>query len=64
MDTKIHINTPAARIGNLVTDGNEFILLTRTRQSEGFNVYSSVDREATTKLFQQAAKQVDELQPA
>lgn len=63
MDDTTNYHTPAAAIANLVNDGTEFILITRTRQGTGFKVYSSGDKEVTQQLFRQARSQVDQLEP-
>jgi hypothetical protein len=51
MDNNIKYNTPAVTVGNLVRDGDEFILISRQRQGAGFTVHSSSDREVTTQLM-------------
>jgi hypothetical protein len=53
-DQSSHYNTPAIQIGNAVRDGDEFVLLVRSRQSEGFQVWSSGDKETTEQLYTQA----------
>jgi hypothetical protein len=53
-----HYNTPAIQIGNAVRDGDEFILLVRSRQSEDFQVWSSGDDQVTEQLYKQAAPSV------
>lgn len=60
----INYNTSAVQVGNLVQDGTEFILITRSKQGEGFTTYSSGDSEVTQQLFRQAQTQVSDLQTA
>lgn len=60
----MHYNTPPATIGNQVKDGDQFILLVKSRQSEDFKVWASGDPTQTSDLFDQARRQVDELTTA
>lgn len=60
----MHYNTPTIQVGNAVRDGDQFILLVKSRQSEDFQVWSSGDPTQTTDLFSQARRQVDELTSA
>lgn len=53
-----HYNTPAIQVGNEVRDGDEFILITRSKQSEGFQMWSSGDEQVTEQLFKQATRQL------
>lgn len=54
-----HFGTPAVQIGNVVRDGDKFLMI---RQSQGITdqveIWSSGDRKATEQLYRQAAKQV------
>jgi hypothetical protein len=61
--SKYHYNTPAVQVGNQIRDGDEFVLLVRSKQSDGFTAWSSADETTTPQLVQQAMKQLD-LQPA
>lgn len=61
---RTHYNISPIQVGNEVRDGDEFILITRSRQSEGFQLWSSTDQEETEQLYRQAAVQVLGLQPA
>lgn len=63
-NSNMHYNTPAIQVGNSVRDGDQFILLVRSRQSEDFKVWSSGDPAQTADLFSQARRQVDELTSA
>lgn len=47
-------NTPAVQAAGQVHDGDEFILITRSRQSQEFNVWSSGDEQQTEQLYRQA----------
>jgi hypothetical protein len=58
-DNQAHYNTPAVQIGNAVRDGDEFVMLVRSKQSEGFQIWSSVDKYDTPRLIEQASKQLD-----
>jgi adenosylmethionine-8-amino-7-oxononanoate aminotransferase len=60
---RINYNTPAVALGNQVSDGDEFILIKRSYQGDGFQAWSSGDSEVTQQLMQQASKQLD-FQPA
>lgn len=60
----MHYNTPAVQVGNQIRDGDQFILLTKSRQSEEFQVWTSGDQTQTRDLFNQARRQVDELTTA
>lgn len=51
-------DVPAVKIGNQVNDGDEFILLTRTNQGEGFRIWSSASQTETSQLFEQASRQL------
>jgi hypothetical protein len=57
-------NTPAAVVGTKVSDGDEFILITRSRQSDQPQIWSSGDQQQTEQLFRQVqSHMVDSLQP-
>jgi hypothetical protein len=58
-DSNYHYDTPAVQIGNTIRDGDEFVLLVRSNQSDGFQVWSSTDKHATPQLIQQATRQVE-----
>lgn len=60
----MNYNTPPIQVGNEVRDGDEFILITKSRQSDDFKVWSSGDKQQTSQLFRQARSQVDELTTA
>lgn len=60
----MHYNTPAIQIGNEVRDGDEFVLVTRSRQGDGFHVWSSSDKDVTEQLYRQAARQIAGLETA
>lgn len=60
----MHYSTPAIQVGNSVRDGDQFILLVKSRQSDEFQVWSSGDPTQTADLFTQARRQVDELTSA
>lgn len=62
--SRTHYNISPIQVGNEVRDGDEFILITRSRQSEGFQLWSSTDQQETEQLYRQAAVQVLGLQPA
>jgi len=62
-DESAHYNTPAIQVGNAVRDGDEFVLLVRSRQSEGFQVWSSGDEQVTEQLYKQAAPTIAMKQP-
>lgn len=53
-----HYNVSAVQIGNTVRDGDEFVMITRSRQGEGFQVWSSGDKQTTEQLYKQAARQI------
>lgn len=61
---QMHYNTPPIQAGNQVKDGDQFVLLVKSRQSENFKVWSSGDPAQTKDLFSQARRQVDELTTA
>jgi hypothetical protein len=63
-DQNMHYNTPPIQIGNAVRDGDQFLLLVKSRQSAQFQVWSSGDPTQAKDLFTQARKQVDELTSA
>jgi hypothetical protein len=54
----VHYDTPAIQVGNQVRDGDEFILLVRDKQSNGFQAWSSSDKSTTSQLMQQATRQL------
>lgn len=60
----MHYDTPAIQVGNQVRDGDEFVLVTRSRQGEGFQVWSSGDKQVTEQLYKQAGEQLGLRQPA
>lgn len=60
----MHYNTPAIQVGNAVRDGDQFILLVKSRQSDEFQLWSSGDPTQAKDLFTQARRQVDELTSA
>lgn len=60
----MHYNTPPIQVGNVVRDGDQFLLLVKSRQSDEFQAWSSGDPTQTKDLFTQARKQVDELTSA
>lgn len=57
----MHYNTPSIQVGNVVRDGDQFVLLVKSRQSDEFQVWSSGDPTQAKDLFTQAQRQVDEL---
>lgn len=59
---RLHYNTPAIQVGNEVRDGDEFVLVTRSRQSDGFQIWSSADKDVTEQLYRQAATQLLDMQ--
>jgi hypothetical protein len=59
-----HYDTPAIQVGNEVRDGDEFILITRSRQGDGFKIWSSGDKDVTEQLYRQAARELLDTQPA
>lgn len=63
-NSNMHYNTPPIQIGNAVRDGDQFLLLVKSRQSDEFQVWSSGDPTQSKDLFTQARKQVDELTSA
>ena len=63
-NSNMHYNTPPIQVGNAVRDGDQFVLLVKSRQGEDFQVWSSGDPTQTTDLFSQARRQVDELTSA
>jgi hypothetical protein len=60
----MNYDTPPIQIGNAVRDGDQFILLVKSHQSNEFKVWSSGDRTQTRDLFKQVSRQVDELTTA
>lgn len=60
----MHYDTPAIQVGNAVRDGDQFILLVKSKQGQDFQVWSSGDPTQTKDLFTQARRQVDELTAA
>lgn len=60
----MHYDTPAIQIGNSVRDGDQFVLLVKSKQSSDLQVWSSGDPTQTQDLFTQARRQVDELAPS
>jgi hypothetical protein len=54
---QVHYATPAIQVGNQVRDGDEFILLVRDKQSNGFTAWSSGDKSVTSQLMDQATRQ-------
>lgn len=58
---QMNYNTPAATIGNQISDGDQFLVLKKSRQSDEFTVWSSGDDVQTLDLFTQARRQVDQL---
>lgn len=56
---KFHYNTPAVSVGNQIRDGDEFVLLVRNKQSDGFTAWSSADQQTTPQLVTQAMKQLN-----
>jgi hypothetical protein len=63
-DQNMHYNTPAVQVGNQIRDGDQFILLTKSRQSDEFQVWTSGDETQARDLFSQARRQVDTLTTA
>lgn len=57
--TKFHYNTSAVQVGNQIRDGDEFVLLVRSKQGEGFQAWSSGDQETTPQIVAQAMRQLD-----
>lgn len=57
----MHYDTPPIQVGNAVRDGDQFVLLVKSRQSNDYQVWSSGDQTQTRDLFTQARRQVDEL---
>lgn len=60
----MHYETPAIQVGNQVRDGDQFVLLVKSRQGDEFQVWSSGDQTQTKDLFNQARRQVDQLATA
>ena len=60
----MHYNTPPATVGNKISDGDQFLLLVKSRQSDEFQVWTSGDPTQAKDLFSQARRQVDELTSA
>lgn len=56
---KFHYNTPAVQVGNEIRDGDEFVLFVRSKQSDGYQAWSSTDKSATPQLIQQAMRQLN-----
>lgn len=50
----VTFNTTAIEVGNKVSDGQEFLLITRSRQGEDFQVWSSGDPQQTEQMYRQA----------
>lgn len=61
---KANYNVTAVQVEGKVNDGDEFILMTRSRQGTGFTIWSSTDQEATQQLTQQAMSQLSVTEPA
>lgn len=61
---QMNYDTPAIQVGNAVRDGDQFVLLVKSRQSSEFQVWSSGDPQETKQLFRQARTQVDQLTTA
>lgn len=59
----VKYNTPTAVVGNQLTDGTEFIVIARSRQSQDLQVWSSGDPEQTQSMFREARSTIDSLQP-
>jgi hypothetical protein len=51
-------NVSAVQIGNTVRDGDEFVMVIRSHQGQGFQVWSSGDKQQTEQLYKQAARQI------
>jgi hypothetical protein len=60
---QVNYDTPAIQVGNQVRDGDEFVLLVRNKQSNGFQAWSSGDKNTTSQLMQQAQRQLN-IEPA
>lgn len=60
----MNYNAQPSQITSQVRNGDQFILLVKSHQSEDFKVWSSGDPQQTTQLFQQARRQVDQLTTA
>lgn len=57
MDNKITTNVTAVQIANFVHDGDEFVLATRSRQSDEFKIYGSGDEQQTHQTLKTAERQ-------
>lgn len=57
--SKFNYNTPAVQIGNVIRDGDDYVLLVRSHQGNGFQLWSSGDKDVTPRIVDQAMKQLD-----
>jgi hypothetical protein len=53
-NTNLHYNTPPIQIGNQIRDGDKFVLLVQSSSGQGFQVWSSGDKQTTEQLYSQA----------
>lgn len=63
-DRKFNFNVSAIQVGNKVMDGDEFILVTRNRQSSEYRVWSSGDAKQTESTYRAIAPQFQNLRQA
>lgn len=61
--SKFHYDTPAVQVGNAIRDGDQFVLLVRGNQSDGYQVWSSGDKNSTPTIVREAMRQLN-LEPA
>jgi hypothetical protein len=61
--TQAEFNVPPSVISSKLTDGGEYLVISRTRQGETPKIWSTGDQEQTQHLYDQFARTVD-LQPA
>lgn len=54
----VNYGTPAIKVGNVVRDGDEFVLLTKGPKDQSYQIWSSTDQRQTEQLFKNASKQL------
>jgi hypothetical protein len=58
----VHFNTPPAQVTSQINDGDEFILLKRSRQGDEPQVWSSGDQKQTQQMFRDVQTNVGSLE--
>ncbi len=59
MSEQLHFEAPREEVRDAVNEGDEFVLMVRRHQSDGFKVWASGNQDDAAEMALQGARQLD-----